>query len=514
MLRRRLLFAVLAAFFGFLTALAWYVYDHGFTKKWRNYVIKQFRKEGVEVSIRRVTLDPFRGFVGRDVKVYDPSDRRRVLAVIDQAVLGINYANAFRGRPFLDSIELRDAKIALPLDPLHAGGETVEIAHLNARLFLPPQQIYLAAAEAQINGVRVSAAGRLINPQEFHFAHDEQISPGAFFARIVAELKSLKYDDERPTLRIEFSGDLAHPTQISADVQLHARDVRETRRKKYRVRRIDIVATCRAGVAELEQFEVEDTKGIFQAQGVYAIKSQMADLHVRSNLDFQTLNRAFRLIDGLDDWYFQEAPKWEATLQGRLGAAPEWTAFGHLGLGNFTVKSAAFDHLSVDGSWSVDARGNVSWSVRDLALGDRTGEWTADLMQQPGRLRGEMRGKMNPKALLPLLSGSAAEWLGEFEFAEAPELYLNATGEAFGTSACRVAGDVRFRGATFRREPAKGDSHVRYAQGVLTLAPFPNEEAGSEIVFDFQRKTVRQTLPAPALPEDGVGQQTGNAEPL
>ena len=170
---------VLLVFLGLLLAAGlgagWYVYDKGFTRSWRNQVADEFRKRGVEVSLRRLTVDPFRGLVAREVKVFDARDRRRTLAVIDEIQLGVNYAALVRGQNFLESLDLRDATLSLPVDPARPQSTNVEIVKLNARLFLPPRQIYLARAEAEVFGIHVSASGRLINPQVFW----KQQAPGA-----------------------------------------------------------------------------------------------------------------------------------------------------------------------------------------------------------------------------------------------------------------------------------------------------------------------------------------------
>src|SRR5580658_10213096 len=57
----------------FLTGLGRYAYSRGFTRKWREYVTREFRKRGFEISLQRLTLDPFHGLVAKDVLVYDAS---------------------------------------------------------------------------------------------------------------------------------------------------------------------------------------------------------------------------------------------------------------------------------------------------------------------------------------------------------------------------------------------------------------------------------------------------------
>ena len=52
----------------------------------------------VEASVRRLTLDPFRGLIARDVRIYDYKKRERTLAVVSEVALDVNYAALFHQR--------------------------------------------------------------------------------------------------------------------------------------------------------------------------------------------------------------------------------------------------------------------------------------------------------------------------------------------------------------------------------------------------------------------------------
>ena len=71
---RRVLLAFAGLLLLFLIGATWYAYDRGFTRKWRNFVTSEFRKRGVEVSLRQLTLDPFRGLVAKGLKIYDAKE--------------------------------------------------------------------------------------------------------------------------------------------------------------------------------------------------------------------------------------------------------------------------------------------------------------------------------------------------------------------------------------------------------------------------------------------------------
>ena len=59
------------------SAGGWYLAKKGFSRNWRNKVVEELHKRGVEASVRRLTLDPFRGLIARDVRIYDYKKREQ-----------------------------------------------------------------------------------------------------------------------------------------------------------------------------------------------------------------------------------------------------------------------------------------------------------------------------------------------------------------------------------------------------------------------------------------------------
>src|SRR5438874_2012770 len=92
----------------------WYLAKKGFGREWRRRVVEELHKRGVEVSIQRLTLNPFRGLVAQGVRVYDYKNRANTLALVSEISLDINYAAFFHRQPFLNAIDIRNAQIWLP----------------------------------------------------------------------------------------------------------------------------------------------------------------------------------------------------------------------------------------------------------------------------------------------------------------------------------------------------------------------------------------------------------------
>src|SRR6202045_4662584 len=94
----------------------WYLAKKGFGRHWRNRITEELRKHGVEARIRRLTLDPFRGLVAKDVRIFDYKKRENTIAVVSEIALDINYAALLHHQPFLNALDIRNAQVSLPLE--------------------------------------------------------------------------------------------------------------------------------------------------------------------------------------------------------------------------------------------------------------------------------------------------------------------------------------------------------------------------------------------------------------
>src|SRR6476646_2321138 len=92
----------------------WYMAHRGFGHQWRERVVEELHKRGVEASVAHLTIDPFRGLIAQDVQIYDYKHRDNVVAVISEVSLDINYAALLNHQPFLNALDVRDAELTIP----------------------------------------------------------------------------------------------------------------------------------------------------------------------------------------------------------------------------------------------------------------------------------------------------------------------------------------------------------------------------------------------------------------
>lgn len=486
---RRVLLTLFVLFLAVALGGLWYASNKGFTSKWRGYVREEFHKRGVEVMLRRLTLDPLRGLVAKEVRVFDARDKKRVLAEIDEMVLQINYANLIRGKTFLDALDLRDANISLPLDPQKPHGHKIEIAHLNGRLFLPPQQIYLAYADAEVLGLHVSASGRLIHPQAFQLSSSRNAATSEWVTRIFEEISTIKFEGGPPVVSLTFSGDLAQPDQIFVDLALWAERIR---RQKYLLKTLYLGASWRGGILDLKQLVATDAAGELRLTGLWERESQHAQLQLRSGIDAAAFARACGSFPWLDDLVFYAPPAIDLRLDATLGDKLEFLISGQLAAKKFAYRTIVFEHAEGGFSWD----GN-RWSIREAQLTRANGEEIhGDAMQIAGDFRAQVDSTMNPNVFRPVLGDKLAETLRQLELPRPPHITAAARGATPSFEALQVDGEIVLGPASFRGVPAENArATLHYENNTLSIAPFSLKrsegEASGNLYFDFRRDEIR-----------------------
>src|SRR5438876_10929284 len=201
-----------------------YLAKKGFGRQWRYRVVEELHKRGVEASVRRLTLDPFRGLVAKNVRIFDYKNRENTLALISEISLDINYAAFIHHEPFLNALDVRDAQITLPLTGIGGNTGKAQLNDFRAHVYFPPEQIYVSQAEGIFCGVRISATGQLIKRGDYQpsppLSEEERQKRLSILRRVVTELQHFSFPNGPPSLQVKFSGDLAQLEDARAEATL------------------------------------------------------------------------------------------------------------------------------------------------------------------------------------------------------------------------------------------------------------------------------------------------------
>ena len=115
-----------------------------------------------------LTLDPFRGLVAKNVRIFDYKNRENTLALISEVSLDINYAALIHHEPFLNALDVRDAQIILPSQDGGRKKATDARYHQLARPRLFSARTNLRqSGGGNFCGIRISATGQLIKRENY-----------------------------------------------------------------------------------------------------------------------------------------------------------------------------------------------------------------------------------------------------------------------------------------------------------------------------------------------------------
>ena len=244
---------------------AWYLANKGFGREFRTRVVEELRKRGIDTSVRKLTLDPFRGIVARDLRIYDAKNRTTLVS-ISEVALDINYAALLHRKPFLNAIDVRNADVTFPSPSGNPNAPKPQLKEFRAHVFLPPDQIHISQAEGIFCGVRVSATGQLINrpdpTKKRRITEEELRQRMELLQRIAVELGKFNFAGRPSSLQVKFTGDLADVEKAHAEITLNGERIQ---RGAYEMKVFSAAAEWIEGRFNLPRCEWTDSAGAISA---------------------------------------------------------------------------------------------------------------------------------------------------------------------------------------------------------------------------------------------------------
>ncbi len=488
-------YALCAVAFLLVAAGTVYLNRVGLSAKWRDRVSSEFRRLGLEIEIGRLTVHPLRGLIAKDVSILDPDDANERLVTVNHLGLHINLAGALRHIDFIDAVDLRHARISIPLDRDEKDGPRLRGEDVSALIYFSPGRVQVNRAEGLFHGIHISASGALLNPhlsrrsdreKETHKQRNDRIT---LTRRIFSELDGLHFSGAPPKLDVEFSGDLSMLETLRID-RLHLR-TGAVARDQWIISRTELLLTYASGRILVQRLRIGDPTGSLVADGHFDTATGAGSARVRSTLALRAFLDELLRKHKLADLRFYVPPTIEAEVSLDPKCATPLRVIGHTALGRFGFRSVIFEGLGAGFSWD----GNRLF-VKDLELRHKSGTAKADLFMAPGDFRMNLESHIDPLIALPFAEGKAAQFLSEWQFGKPPHVRLRARGTAPDIAKLSAEGDLTLTNTTFRGTSLhRMTSKVEIRDGAATYRDFRIERAEGvatgTFVYDFGKGEAR-----------------------
>jgi len=451
-----------------LAGLSWagyYAYDKGFGRRWRALLAHEFKRFGLVINVRRLTLDPFRGLVAQDVDIFEDEAMDNLLAQVSNLSLDINYAALFQHEPALNAVDLRDARLLIPLQPNRDGSLRLYAGSVQARIYFIPGRIEIRQLSGDVLGIRCTASGTLINPENFSgLSPDANARPHSndrFLSGIIGEIQRLRSAKGPPQLNFTFQGDMADLASLR--IEDGSFQARQIERLGYRLEDVSAEFKVEQQRLEVRRMHLRDAKGEALASGSWDFVSGDKTFQVRTSLDLPALLGPDPRCLWARDWSFPRGPQVE--LSGAVRADGHVRFLGSVACDQFVYRGVGF--LSLHANFSKDG---LTWMLTDAEVGHRTGTLAGEVLRRPGEFRLRLQSGIDPQALAPLLASSFQERLAEWEFQASPVLQVNLRGDAPFPDRLTGSGQIwlghtKFRGVSFN----SGSARFQVRDGVINF---------------------------------------------
>ncbi len=495
----------------------------------RAKIADELAKENLRADIGKMTLDPLRGLVARDCRLYGGAGQNLLLATFDRLRIEADVSRLLQKEQFINSVELTDAALSLPLEPENPQTGWLTLSGLNARILASGDRFEVRQAEGELEGVPVTVEGTLLKPArlgrqsgrppgEKREALDLLRERRHWLDLLRRHLKLLEPagpagSKASPRLEFRLSGDLDRPAEMHVWARMHGEDFRY---RDYAVKELDVVAERARGEISFREIRLRDAAGSLTANARLEPGGAGMSFSFRSSANLPALGGALGDIPALREFVLYEPDTLFVVGEGawKPGAPDGGTPgslrmLGRLSSGRFATRGVVFE--SVSAGYFVDGE---DMNVRDLRLTHESGTLDGQVMRRDGDWRYRTQMRMNPTVLKPFLATAELHrFMDQLDFQDHSTMELEARGSgrpedprSWEHAAALEARQFRYRGEVVRRAQAslthaRGVTEARHVrlvrpEGEITADKVAADVGAGTVTVEKLRSTV---FPVPVL---------------
>ncbi|HEX5789641.1 MAG TPA: AsmA-like C-terminal region-containing protein [Luteolibacter sp.] len=350
------------AIVGGIGALLW-LNQTGMPESWRKTVERGMAARGLHVRIGALSIDPFRGILAREVRVYSDAERTKAISRLEGVILDLDKTRLARGEFLLSKVILRNALLELPLDPEDADSEILTITDLNGT-FVPPgnRRLEIRNARGMISGVAITLNARI---QEKSTAGAGKAGPPTdrknqrqLLSGLIKELRMWNFDpNQPPQLDIRYEEDRNLAESAHAAIILRATGIEKNH---HSIDQLEVHSELAGGILTVGSIKAVSGNRHLTGRLDYDTSRQRGRFDLQSTLDIPGLMRSWVGVMPLQDVLIAGTQELHAAGSFRMGQdrMPELEMTGRA-----MFRSAMWHGVTID---SVSTA--FAWSGKDLYL--------------------------------------------------------------------------------------------------------------------------------------------------
>lgn len=480
----------------------------GLPDEWREAIEQEVSKHGVHVEIASLTYVPLRGFVAQNVRVFAEPERIHEVSRLERVQLVLDNSRLARGEFRLRKIELRNARLSLPVDPKEPSGESLHFSGLYGTILMSGERLFeIRDGRGEVGGIHISVSAKLLGRDTSKRSPDDAKNEGRrreMIARILEEMQHWDFGtDNPPQIRLEISGDLTDKGSIKADFHLEAPSVEK---KQYRLQDISAQGSLNGYLLSISSFSANDPRGTLSGHADYQLLTRKGRFDIESSIEVPRLLKSWLSAPVSIDLLIGGGQRIQAAGDIDLSDAskPAVHLTGHAMCESVMFRGVSFDSLETWFSWQ-----DGGLFLRDLKLTRPDGAAEGKLLVDGTKVRLSLHSTLPAPIYEPFFPGQPLEHvIADFTENKNPwtEVFLEGSFDTEDRYAWNYTGHGNIRNLSYRGVPVKS------AECKFRLNHNELDFHEGTVTFDYRDYAMRKTFSGPKEGTAKVGRIRYDAE--
>ncbi len=471
----------------------WWANRTGLPESWRAAIERELGRQGAFVEVGALTYQPLRGVVASKVRIFSDATHRHEISRLERVLLNFDKTKLARGIVLLNKIELRDAALALPVDPDDPAAGTLEVSGVNGTLLMPGgRRFEIRDARGRIAGIEVSLNARLVGYRQAGDSSEEASNLGKrrkLLARVVKELGRWNFDPENPPqLRILLEGNANDSTSLKARMTLSARNLEKNH---HGIEELAAEAELSGDLLTLATLKARDSRGSLDGRIDYDLGDRAGRFDLETSLEIAPLLTAWLGLPPPSQIVIGGGQDLAAQGEFHLDEQniPQIQMTGHAHAESVMLRGMHFETLESSFAWR-----NGELFLRDLSLSRPDGVATGKAMIQWPMVRLALHSTMPAAVYKPFFARQPLEIvIGDFSMREGAAFDISLEGgfDATDRHSWAYTGGGTVENVNYKGVP------VDSAKCSFSLSHHELDFFAGTVVFNYRDYPLRQTFGGP-----------------